>query len=51
MVPAFCDQIVAKLVVESCTEKRKSENVIGYFPRRVDLKISYGSSEGFQQMR
>ena len=51
MVLAFCDQVVAKLVVESSTEKRNLKISLDIVEEKCTGIFHIVGSEGFQQMR
>ena len=50
MVPAFCDQVVANLVVESDTGKRNLEVSLDIVQEKCTGRFYIVGSEGFQQM-
>ena len=51
MVPVFCDQVGAKLVVEFDTGKRNIEISLDIFREKCTGRFYIVDSEGFQQMR
>ena len=51
MVPAFCDQVVAKLVVKSDTGIRNLEISLDIVREKCTARFYIVGSEGFQQMR
>ena len=51
MVPTFCDQVVAELVVESDTGKRNLEISMDNVREKCTGRFYIVGSEGFQQMR
>ena len=51
MVPAFCDQVVAMLVVKSDTGKRNLAISLDIVREKCTGRIYIVGSEGFQQMR
>ena len=50
MVPAFCDQVLAKLVVESCTGERNLKVSLDIVREKCTWRFYNVGSEGFQQM-
>ena len=51
MVPVFCDQVGAKLVVEFDTGKRNIEISLDIFREKCTGRFYIVGSDGFQQMR
>jgi len=51
MVPAFCDQVVAKLDEESCIGKRNLEVWLDFAQEKCTGRFYIVGSEGFHEMR
>ena len=50
MVSAFCDQVVTKQAVESCTGKENLKISLDIVSEKDTGRFDITSSEGFQQM-
>ena len=50
MVPAFCDQVVAKFDEESCTGKRNLEISLDIVSEKCSVRFYIVGSEGFHAM-
>ena len=51
VVPAFCDQVVAKLDEESCIGKRNLEVWLDFAQEKCTGRFYIEGSEGFHEMR